>query len=364
MWSLGQEQVPCFPGPWKTRQTEKLRPLPSPPSPPVTLIGGDGPGAGLTGSRTPHRTPTRTRSPPTNMCTRTRVYTPRLYALVCILPHMHTCAHMHALRHGAPMHGAQFGTDPPPQNARLTFPCGHKYQSSTQSSPSGKRTSAPPSLRFRLEACSFLHFLSLTHPHCAVSLACTLSLPQAYARCTPTVTRPRADPAPFCPCPSPISFTFTPAHTVSPASLLCLPHAVLPGFSHAGLQHMRSQSSQDPAEGQGPGPLHACPPLSPRAALAQDQLPGLRHSPLPFSIAMKPSRGAGAAREGLSPLSPDPRVGTSQTRQLAFHRTCVPSARFQLALAETQTQNLDINGPKVEALCLKGWGTWRPGKVR
>lgn len=164
--------------------------------------------------------------------------------LTGIYSHLHTCAYTYLLSDtNTPVHRVGIGTYPPTDpcltHAGLTFTCGHIHQICIHSSPISKHTSTHiPSLRYRLKACSSLHFLLLTHLHCAISLAGThvfsIGISTLHTHCHTPTYRPNH----FLSFLFSIFFTFIPTHAVILASLplsLCLPHSLFPGFSQAGL---------------------------------------------------------------------------------------------------------------------------------
>ena len=157
---------------------------------------------------------------------------------------LHTCAYTYLLSDtNTPVHRVGIGTYPPTDpcltHAGLTFTCGYIHQICIHSSPISKHTTTHiPSLRYRLKACSSLHFPLLTHLHCAISLAGThvfsAGIPTLHTHCH----MPTYKPNHFLSFLFSIFFTFIPTHAVILASLplsLCLPHSLFPGFSQAGL---------------------------------------------------------------------------------------------------------------------------------
>lgn len=226
--------------------------------------------------------------------------------LMCILLHAHTCTHVHALRHphihawGIYQHIASYRhPDPcvPHFDIRFVYiaavlPETYKHTDSL--------------LRSGLKACSFLHFLLLTYTF-EISFACTHFLLQTYsllhAHCHTPTYRPNHFLSSFL---FPISFFFIPTHTVILAFLfsLSLTHTVCFLLSHKlGYSHFPSTRTHRQAipclmpiartPSAPPAPTWGS--LSTRAATRSGE----------FSVAMRPSGGIGAAREGLSPWSPD-----------------------------------------------------------
>lgn len=226
--------------------------------------------------------------------------------LTCVYFYMYTHAHVctPSDTHTS-MHEVYSSTQPPTDtltHACLTLTCIRFVYIAAVLPETHKHTDSL--LRSGLKVCSFLHFLLLTYTF-EISLACTHFLLQAYpllhAHCHTPTYRPNHFLSSFL---FLISFFFISTHTVilaflfslslSPTQFVsCFPTgwAIATFLAHA-LTGQAIPCLMPVAR------THSVPPAP---TSAQEQLQGQGNS----LWSMRPSGGTGAAKEGLSPWSPD-----------------------------------------------------------